>query len=104
MIPLVVNCTAELVEICRRHHVRRLEVFGSAAVGDFDPENSDIDFLVNFGDAPMRLSRSSLRRCEIGLNDDRLKGTFAKVLMGTMRTEFLRDTPVCTTHLGVPTE
>jgi uncharacterized protein len=38
----------ELQAICRRFHVRRLEFFGSAARGDFDPEQSDIDFLVEF--------------------------------------------------------
>ena len=37
----------ELAELCRRHGVVRLEVFGSAARGaDFDPESSDADFLV----------------------------------------------------------
>ena len=48
MIPLITNHTDQLAEICRRHHVKRLEVFGSAAVGDFNPEKSDIDFLVEF--------------------------------------------------------
>jgi uncharacterized protein len=38
----------ELHELCRRFHVRRLDLFGSAARGDFDPERSDIDFLVEF--------------------------------------------------------
>jgi hypothetical protein len=39
---------AELAELCRRFHVRRLDLFGSAARGDFDPEHSDVDFLVEF--------------------------------------------------------
>ena len=39
----------ELAELCRRHDVVRLEVFGSAARGaDFDPQTSDADFLVKF--------------------------------------------------------
>ena len=39
----------ELAELCRRHGVTRLEVFGSAARGtDFDPRSSDADFLVKF--------------------------------------------------------
>jgi len=38
----------ELRELCRRFHVRRLDVFGSAARGDFDPARSDLDFLVEF--------------------------------------------------------
>ncbi len=38
----------ELRALCRRFHVRRLDLFGSATRGDFDPERSDIDFLVEF--------------------------------------------------------
>ncbi len=38
-----------LAEICRRHRVAKLEVFGSAAHGrNFDADRSDIDFLVTF--------------------------------------------------------
>jgi hypothetical protein len=38
-----------LAELCRRFHVQRLEVFGSAARGaDFDPTGSDADFLIEF--------------------------------------------------------
>lgn len=40
----------ELIALCRRYGVVRLEVFGSAARGtDFDPTASDVDFLVQFG-------------------------------------------------------
>ena len=39
---------AELAELCRRHHVLRLSVFGSATRDDFDPQRSDFDFLVEF--------------------------------------------------------
>lgn len=39
----------ELVELCQRYGVARLEVFGSAArATDFDPQSSDADFLVEF--------------------------------------------------------
>ncbi len=34
--------------MCRRFHVRRLEVFGSAVGSDFDPDRSDVDLLVEF--------------------------------------------------------
>lgn len=37
-----------LAKLCRKHRVRRLEVFGSAADGTFDPTRSDIDFLVEY--------------------------------------------------------
>jgi predicted nucleotidyltransferase len=39
---------AEIAELCRRFHVRRLDVFGSAVRGDFDPVRSDLDFVVEF--------------------------------------------------------
>jgi uncharacterized protein len=35
-------------QACERFGVRRLEVFGSAAEGRFDPSRSDIDLLVDF--------------------------------------------------------
>jgi uncharacterized protein len=38
----------ELRALCRRFHVRRLDLFGSAARGDFDPDRSDLDFVVEF--------------------------------------------------------
>jgi len=37
-----------LAALCRRHRVRRLDLFGSAAAGAFHPARSDLDFLVEF--------------------------------------------------------
>ena len=49
MIPrLVDERRRELAELCRRHRVQRLELFGSAAAGRFEPGRSDLDFLVEF--------------------------------------------------------
>lgn len=48
MIAAITSHRDELAELCRRFHVRRLDVFGSAARGDFDPARSDLDFLVEF--------------------------------------------------------
>ena len=42
----------DLEKLCRRFHVRRLEVFGSAATGRDVPGKSDIDFLVEFEPLP----------------------------------------------------
>lgn len=42
------NQTEPLAALCRKHRVRKLEVFGSAADGTFDPARSDIDFLVDY--------------------------------------------------------
>jgi len=41
----------KLIELCRKYHVSELDVFGSAATGDFDEHTSDIDFLVEFDTA-----------------------------------------------------
>jgi len=38
----------ELNELCRRFHVGRLELFGSASRSDFNPATSDLDFVVEF--------------------------------------------------------
>lgn len=37
----------QLLGLCRKHHVRRLDIFGSAATGQLK-ETSDIDLLVEF--------------------------------------------------------
>lgn len=38
----------EIEELCRRYGVARLSVFGSAVSGEFDPDSSDLDLLVEF--------------------------------------------------------
>jgi predicted nucleotidyltransferase len=44
--PVIEARRAEIAAICARFGVRRLELFGSAATGAFDPARSDVDFLV----------------------------------------------------------
>ncbi len=39
----------EIADFCRRHHIRRLSLFGSVLTDDFRPD-SDIDVLVEFED------------------------------------------------------
>jgi len=48
MQPIITENREKIAELCRAHHVRRLSVFGSAVRDDFDPERSDVDFLVEF--------------------------------------------------------
>lgn len=48
MIPLIEQNLDVLVGLCRRYHVARLEVFGSAAREDQDTAARDLDFLVTF--------------------------------------------------------
>jgi len=52
-----------VAEFCRRHHIRRLSIFGSALRDDFN-EQSDIDVLVEFqpGHTPGLLGMVRLER------------------------------------------
>lgn len=45
-LPLTIPA-AEIANFCRRHHIRRLALFGSVLRGDFRPD-SDVDVLVEF--------------------------------------------------------
>lgn len=47
MIHLIENRLDDLKRLCRKHQVRQLELFGSAATGVFSA-TSDLDFLVEF--------------------------------------------------------
>lgn len=48
MITMLENKRRSIAEICSRHKVKRLDVFGSALNDDFDPTQSDLDLLVEF--------------------------------------------------------
>ena len=49
MIRLIEDNYKSLKDLCKKYRVKRFEVFGSALTGQgFDPENSDLDFLVEF--------------------------------------------------------
>ena len=82
--------TKEIAEICRRHRVKRLDLFGSAARGaDFDPETSDADFLVAFT-PPMR---DDLFDRFMGLKldlSDALDRDVDLIRMGTVRRQHIQ--------------
>ena len=49
MVGLIREHLKEIEQICSRYNVKRLELFGSAVnEQNFDPQKSDIDFLVEF--------------------------------------------------------
>jgi predicted nucleotidyltransferase len=48
MIEMIEQHRSDLVALCRKHHVKTLEVFGSAVDGTFDSARSDLDFLLEF--------------------------------------------------------
>ena len=49
MQPIIDARRKEIAELCYQFQVRRLDLFGSASRGDFDPSRSDVDLLVEFG-------------------------------------------------------
>ena len=52
MIPIVEERVGELQQLCIRHRVLRLDLFGSAATGNYQGRESDLDFLVEFQTLP----------------------------------------------------
>jgi uncharacterized protein len=46
--PIIAEHLEAIRAICREFGVARLEVFGSVCTPDFDPERSDVDFLVEY--------------------------------------------------------
>jgi predicted nucleotidyltransferase len=56
----------ELERACRRHNVKRIDLFGSATGSGFDPEHSDLDFLVTFNE----LGASEYADAYFGLLED----------------------------------
>jgi predicted nucleotidyltransferase len=49
MVSALAERRTEIASLCARFGVRRLEVFGSAASDEeFDPQKSDVDFIVEF--------------------------------------------------------
>jgi hypothetical protein len=48
MHPLIQDKLPQIAELCRRYHVRRLDLFGSALGERFDPARSDVDFVLEY--------------------------------------------------------
>ena len=48
MIELIEQHRAQVLALCRKYDVRRLDIIGSATRNDFDPDKSDLDFVVEF--------------------------------------------------------
>ena len=66
MNPIVSERKQDLARLCEERRVERLDVFGSAVTGDFDPETSDLDFLVTFRESAA--DGDAFKR-QIGLKD-----------------------------------
>lgn len=61
MIPLISENRDAIAKLCREFRIRKLDVFGSAATGAFDPGSSDIDLIVDLGGYERGVSRRYFR-------------------------------------------
>lgn len=50
MLDLIEQNRFEIESLCRQYRIKRLDLFGSGAREDFDADDSDLDFFVEFED------------------------------------------------------
>ena len=79
----------ELVDLCKKYRVCRLDVFGSAARGDFNEHLSDVDLLVEFDDMP-HADRSDAYLGFLMAVEALLRRRIDLVELGAVRNPYLR--------------
>jgi hypothetical protein len=77
----------KLAEFCRKHHIRKLSLFGSVLRDDFGPE-SDVDVLVEF-EPEERVGLIHLARIERELSE--LLGRKADIRSAADLSRYFRD-------------
>lgn len=88
MITVVENRRNLIEQLCRRHGVSALYVFGSAVRDDFRPGESDIDLLVDFGDMDGR-SKAHAYFDLLDALEDALGTHVDLVMVGAVKNRFL---------------
>jgi predicted nucleotidyltransferase len=61
VISLITEHQQEIEQLCREYGIVHLEVFGSATSGEFDPQHSDLDFIVDLGGYERGVAKRYLR-------------------------------------------
>ena len=82
VLTLIEKHRKEIEVLCRKHAVKRLELFGSAATGQFDAHSSDLDFFVEF----VSYDSPSIADQWFGLQEDLQKLLGVKVDLVSPRT------------------
>jgi Predicted nucleotidyltransferases len=80
-----------IADACRRHHVARLDVFGSVLRSDYRPGESDIDLLVEF----QPLDAASLYKAYFALLNELPIGLGSRVdlvMADAVRNPYVRQT------------
>lgn len=63
MISLISDNKQAIANLCREFQIKKLDVFGSASTGAFDPDTSDLDFIVDLGEYDDDVGMRYLRFC-----------------------------------------
>src|SRR5215213_8380799 len=79
MVDLITDNLPAIIALCEKHGVRKLEVFGSATSDRFDPETSDVDFVIDFLDYGPGISSRFFRFAE---DIEQLLGRSADFIFG----------------------
>ena len=61
MIPLIEDNRDAIADLCRQYGVQKLAVFGSAVNGTWDPDHSDLDFVLEMADYERGVARRFIR-------------------------------------------
>jgi uncharacterized protein len=90
MIQEISEQSAAIGRLCKRFCVRRLDLFGSAATGAFDPRTSDLDFLIEF-ESPLPIGHAD---AYFGLLEELERLLHSKVdlvVSGAVRNPYLKE-------------
>lgn len=90
MVSVLVDKMDEIRQACKHFNVVRLDIFGSALREDFEPNRSDIDFLVDFG----LMSPVEKPDAYFGLLNElrTILGTQVDLVMvGALKNRYIRD-------------
>ena len=79
-----------ILQLCRRFGVRRLDAFGSVLREDFDPQRSDVDFVVEFVDTSPRGAADRYFGLLFGL-EKLIDRRVDLVMSGALKNPDLRD-------------
>ncbi len=91
MIKLIQRHQAEIATLCRRQGIHRLDVFGSAATGQFDVRTSDVDFIAEFDDSSPAGGLLD-RYLELATRLEALLGTAVDIITPrSMRNPYFRE-------------
>jgi len=90
MVNMLLDKLDAIRQSCKNHNVVRLDIFGSALREDFEPDRSDIDFLVDFG----AMSPFDKPDAYFGLLNElrNILGTEVDLVMvGALKNRYIRD-------------